>query len=537
MVTLTRALSSLGSGIDQLIGVVSPQTALRRTLSRKTLNRSIDGTSKRFSAAKINRLTGDWYPASASQNSLLASGGATIRGRTRQLVRDFPYFSRAAKSLVNYVVGDGMTLQARVMGADGKVDQSTCQKIEDAWARWCERVDNRGRMSMSDVERLCKRTECECGEFIVIPRILRDRSETSGYRFSLQLIDPDRLTTTSQRATAGNEIWQGVEYNPATGQVDAYHIGQDTSGLMTGVTPFSSIRMPAADVIHGYEDLWADQLRGVTPFVSAILVAHDLSDYMDAEIDGAKLLSKYLAMVTTDDAAAFQGARTSTDDDGTKLESMENAIIEYLRPGEKIQFATSNRSASNFEQFTQLILRMVAVSTDLTYELLSGDYNRISYSNLRGIRMDLNRAMRPHQQRHIRQFNTPVYRRWMDFSVTSGDIDLPGYWSDKRHYWAAEWFPPGMEIVDPTKESAANESDVRNLIKSPQQIVSERGGDWESTLIQIKQWQDRAKELGLQLPELQKAVGAPVAGGEEEDATQTEEDNDNAKPNEQTTDE
>jgi lambda family phage portal protein len=510
-VVISRALSAIGNGLDQAIAVVSPQAALRRTVARRILDRAGRPSSKRFAAANINRLTGDWSPSSSSPNNLLATGGAVIRGRTRQLVRDFPYFSRAAKCLVNYVVGDGMTLQSRVMDASGRIDNATCQKIESAWKRF-EKADTRGRMYLPDLERLAKRTECECGEFLLLPRVVRDRSTRSGYRFCLQPIDPDRLTTMTSGTGAESQVWQGVEYNPTTGQVVAYHVGADTSGLSSGSfkSSFQATRILATDIIHGYEDLWADQLRGVTPFVSAILVAHDLSDYMDAEIDAAKMMSKYLAMVTTDDAASFQAGRAETDEDGNKIENLENAMIQYLRPGEDIKFATGSRSATNFEQFTSLLVRMVAVATDLTYELVSGDYNRISYSNLRGIRMDLNRSMRPHQQRQIRQFNTPVFRRWMDWSVTVGDLDLPGYWDDPYHYWECEWFPPGMEVIDPTKESKANESDIGNLLKSPQQIISERGGDWEGTLVQIKQWQDRAKEIGLELPALKKAVGAPV---------------------------
>lgn len=37
-------------------------------------------------------------------------------------------------------------------------------------------------------------------------------------------------------------------------------------------------------------------------------------------------------------------------------------------------------------------LRTLAVGTGLTYELLTGDYDQISYSNLRGIRLDLAQA-------------------------------------------------------------------------------------------------------------------------------------------------
>ena len=41
-------------------------------------------------------------------------------------------------------------------------------------------------------------------------------------------------------------------------------------------------RIKAEDVIHRFETLRPGQLRGISPFASAILIAHDLGEYIDA---------------------------------------------------------------------------------------------------------------------------------------------------------------------------------------------------------------------------------------------------------------
>jgi len=51
------------------------------------------------------------------------------------------------------------------------------------------------------------------------------------------------------------------------------------------------------------------------------MVAHDLSDYMTAEMDSAKLAAKYLAFVKTNDAYGRQMG-LSTDDDGKPIKKM-----------------------------------------------------------------------------------------------------------------------------------------------------------------------------------------------------------------------
>jgi putative protease len=88
-------------------------------------------------------------------------------------------------------------------------------------------------------------------------------------------------------------------------------------------------------VLHGFQMLRPGQLRGVTPFAPAIMLAKDMGDYTGAEIDAAKLAAKWLAFVKSLDRSrtrrtiAVQAVvrvdeRTLTlqftDDEGTTVE-------------------------------------------------------------------------------------------------------------------------------------------------------------------------------------------------------------------------
>lgn len=487
-------LSTLESGLDRTIGIFSPAAEIRRRIQRRGAEQA-----RQYAAAKTSRSTGAWSPCGQDVNSLIRSSSTTIRNRSRQLVRDFAYFARAVDVLVDYTVGTGVQFQSRVTrGIDdngkSKLHTKAIRQIEDAWKWWMDEADASGRLHYHELEQLAKRQDVESGEYLFVKVALPDKNRF--IPFALMPYEADWLTSNYTSITPGNIIDQGVEVEPATGRIVAYHFAvPDGFNNLTGGV--KAQRVPAANVIHGFKTLRPGQLRGISPFTTAILIADDLHEYLGAEIDAAKLGAKYLAMVETPDAAGFQGMRTEAGDNGQKIETLENSIIEYLRPGEKITFANANRPGDSFEPFTRLVLRMVAISTGVTYELLTGDYNNINYSNLRGIRNDFMKIIAPLQQRHIRHFSNPVLAAFMESAVQAGKLDLPGFMSNPRPYLACQWQPPGVESIDPLREGKAYIDQINGLLRSPQEITASRGRDYEDVLNEIAEAKRMADARGL----------------------------------------
>lgn len=479
----------VGEALDKLIGVFSPTAQAKRTAARIML--------RQYAAAKTTRLTGNWNPVNQDVNLEVGSSNQIVRSRVRQLVRDFPYFARAVNVLVDFSVGTGLTFQARVKNADGKLDKRINQRIEDAFSFWADEADIAGKLHFYEIMRLAKRQEVESGEFLIVKRWSDDKNRFSP--FALQLYETDWLSTKFDTfygftpPANGIVIWQGIEYDYYTGKVLAYHF-EDPHGWGN-----KTVRIPAENVIHGFDTLRPGQLRGMSPFAPAVLVAHDLGDYMDAEIDAAKMAAKWLAFIETPDIAGFQSLRAIQDPNSSqKIEEIENALIEYLRPGEKVNLASNNRPGSSFEPFTKLILRMVAISVGVSFELLTGDYQGLNYSVLRGIRNDLIKTFQPITKRHERQFCSPILRPALDAMVNSGNLSLPGYFANPYRFLRCQWMPPGMPPVDPLKEGKANADAQVALLKSPQEIAAERGRDYEEILDEIEAAKAMQKKRGLE---------------------------------------
>jgi lambda family phage portal protein len=478
---------NISNALDRLIGVFSPERELRRKYFRNKLF-SVNRQAQ-YAAAKSNRLTGAWSPLNSNVNDIIRMSASNIRARVRQLVRDFPYFTRAVSVISDYTVGSGIMFQSRVKDDEGKLNKKVIQQIEDSFNFWADQADVGGRMHYYEIMELAKRQDLETGEFIVV----KSFSNRPRYLpFGLQMYESEWLADQiSRRLPDSRGFSQGVEYNKKTGRIIAYHF-TDPDGW--GKTT----RIPVADVIHGFQTLRPGQLRGVSPFAPAVLVAHDLSDYMDAEIDAAKMASKYLAFVKTPSPLERQLGVEVDSDTGHAIDEMENAIIEYLRPGEEIDIATNTRPGTNFPPFVKLILTMVAVTLNIPYELLSGDYAGMNYSTARTVRNDFAHQLRPISTRHIRHFAMPAFKEFMNQAVIHGKLRLPGYFTDPTRYFVSEWQPPGMESIDPLRESKARVEEIKAGLRSPYEIVKGRGRDLEDVYTEIANARDLAETLNLE---------------------------------------
>ena len=218
--------------------------------------------------------------------------------------------------------------------------------------------------------------------------------------------------------------------------------------------------------------------------------------------EATRLQSKYLGFVQSNDPVGFQADRKAA---GRRAEHLSNATLEYLRAGDSVTLAQINRQSGTFEPFLRFNLRTLAVGTGLTYELLTGDYDQISYSNLRGIRLDLAQALKPAQENHIRWLCRPVFRDWLKVESLRRPELAPAFamlepWSDK-------WIAPGMESPDPLKEITAFRAEVALGVRSPQEIAARRGRDYDEVVDEIAEAKTKAESKGLGFGDIFTAPG------------------------------
>lgn len=496
---------NISESIDNLVGIFSPKSALERKYFRARLGQvERKKRSETYAAAKTNRLTGNWSPVNTSINDVIRGSSADVRARVRQLVRDFPYFANAVNRIVDYSVGSGIIFQSKIKDAKGNLDKKLIGQVEDAFSFWMDEADVARKLHYYEIMQLTKRQDVESGEYIVIKRW---RPKEGRYLpYVLQVYESDWLTTQYDtyfgdamqvnRPGERYNIDQGVKYDRLTGEVISYMFTDPDSWG-------NSVEVPARDVIHGFQMLRPGQRRGISSFASGVLLANDLSDYMDAEVDAAKMAAKYLAFVTSDAPDGRQLSlteETNGEGDIQKIDEMENAIIEYLRPNEKIEIATNPRPGSAVTPFTRLVVTMLSVTTGVPYELLSGDYQGMNYSTGKMSRNDFTYYLKPISDRHIRNFCQPTFRGFMDAAAFFGKVRLPNFQTDPYPFYRAEWQPPGMMSNDPLREGKAAIDLVASHLNSPQEYIRARGRDPEDVLREFQQWEQWKTDYNIKDP-------------------------------------
>jgi lambda family phage portal protein len=451
---------------------------------------------RNYDAASHGRLTGNWSPSTVDINRLNSVNAPFIRARVRDLVRNFPPFARAVNSVVAFTVGKGSRFQSLATLPNGEPDLPVRKKIEDRFRAWMDEADISGKLHFYELQQLAKRQECESGEFIARLVVPRRRGRPL---LAVQMHESEQLAAWQFKGQAPDtDIFDGVEYDIHTGEPVAYHF-RTSAGWQFMV---ESWREDAANVLHGFHTLRPGQLRGMTPFAPAVILARDMGDYMGAEIDAAKLAAKWLAFVTTPTPDQYQAMRAPAPNaplkaERTDIDWLENAMIEYLRDGEKMEFAPNpGRPGDSFDRFTKFILRMVAITMDLPYEILSGDYSGINYSTSKASRNDFTMFLAPHHFRNQQHFVRPIFRRWMASEALSQDY-LPGYWQDPDRYLRAMWIPAGMPSVDPLRDGKADIDAIASGTKAPQEVILGRGSDPEEVVAQRAAWVRLCTDMGV----------------------------------------
>jgi lambda family phage portal protein len=469
-----------GLALDRALSLFAPAHALAR----------MDARLRMYSAARPTDDKGGWIPYDGDVNSLIRTSSQPVRARVRQLVRDFPYAKRAIRVRTALIIGNkGMRLQGKLRTDDGKRDRETNALLESVFAEWAEHADLSGRMSFADLQALAERQLFECGEYFFIKRFLRGKKNP----FRLQPIEADRLPFTGgtgARLADGCAMENGIEYRKDTGEPVAYHFQDDGYSAKT-------VRVPADLVIHGYEVERPGQMRGISPIAASVLIAKDLLDLIEAELNAMKMASRFLAFVSNQyQNAPLQNVSAKTREKGKVFEDLGRSTIQYLVNGDQVHLAKIDRQAGTFEPYLNFNIRTFAIGCGLTFELVSGAYNHISFSNLRGIRLDLAKTLLPIQQNHINWLCTPSSAACFEAAMLAGHPDIAriGRPITRRDY---TWIPPGQESVDALRDVKAVVEENRLKVTSLREITAMKGRDWLEVLEEIKEEEETIEELGL----------------------------------------
>jgi len=442
--------------LDRFVTFFNPRAGFRRVQSKAALQmftRGYDGASK-------GRRTKNWNPGNRDADMEVSSALATLRSRSRDLVRNNSYASKAVGSIVSNCIGTGILL---------KVNEPTVNKD---WMDWTDgkNCDYYGQLDFYSMQALAFRALVQDGEFLVLKKRTLDKE----YPVKIQILEGDYLDST--RYDVKGFIKDGIEFDES-GKIVAYYLFEEHPGgrHLNFKTRFQSKRVPAEDVLHIFRMDRPGQIRGVPWCTPTMMTLRDLSNYEDAQLERQKIAACFVGYME-DNQDPINQAIGEGEETKPLSQRFEPGAWEVLPPGKKMVFSNPPGVGADFEPYVRRCLLSIASGFGISYECLTSDYGNVNFSSGRMGWLEMQRNIDKWRWcTFIPGFCEGVFKWWLEGrEIATGKTapdNLPRIWT-----------PPRREMIDPVKEITAMKDAVRSGFATLSDSLRQLGIDPEAHL-------------------------------------------------------
>ncbi|MEH2476196.1 lambda family phage portal protein [Nitrobacteraceae bacterium AZCC 2161] len=463
-----------------------------------------------------------------------------------------PTLSTILLNLTTHNVGNGLSLSSKIdadaIGVTPAEARALSSKIEKAWRAWAGsalEADLSGRHDLHGLATAAVESYFRTGELVAV--VEWKAVKGSRTRTKLQLLDSRQLDQTKTlTGENGTSTINGVTFDK-DGRVIGYYLIPITLGKIT--TTNSSTPVPAYTtwgrqrVIHLFELRAAGQVRGLSPLVSALTPAQEKATLGEFTLAGALVQTQYALTIESDlppsaamnglkvgDDGMFDGAPTSGFNpvaarmeyyDGAKINA-EPGVVNHLSPGDKLKINRSETPNATFEPFDNSLSRAAAKAAGSSYEDISGDYSKTSFSASRLALETPHRINLKRRAQITEKFYAAAFRAWLEEAIETGIIGLPKsalpFYMATDAYCNAKWLGSGRITPDPFKAAQATVLEIESGLTTLTDALAERGLDFEEVVATRKAEMQMLKDAGLPMPSSAKPQpDQPNDGNDPED--------------------
>jgi lambda family phage portal protein len=442
--------------------------------------------SRHFEAAQGGRRTDGWRRVSTDVNTANAPALAALRELARDLRRNNGWARRGVQAITNNTVGWGIMPKAKPGRSEGRARAAI--ELWNDWATTTE-CDHDGLLNFYGIQRLAMDTLVEAGEVLIVKQPATS-SDGLSIPMRVQILEPDYIDISRTGVTFdGNKIFDGVEFDKRGRRVAYWLFTAHPGGQRVMTTRFESVRTPADRVIHVFHVDRPGQIRGVSWLAAAIAKLKDYDDYEDAELIQQKIAACFGAFVKNMDGGGPTMGADGVDSKGKRIESLEPGQIEYLRPGEEVEFATPPVPGNG--SLSQRTLRRVAVTLGITYEELTGDYSQVNFSSARMARLA--------EWQNVYSWREHMLIPMLCDRVWSWAMELTAGLENWPEVPGATWSASPMPILEPDKEGLAYQRMIRNGLMTLPQAIRELGYDPFEQIAEIEAFNKELDDRGIVL--------------------------------------
>ncbi|MDR1957598.1 MAG: phage portal protein [Planctomycetaceae bacterium] len=278
--------------------------------------------------------------------------------------------------------------------------------------------------------------------------------------------------------------------------------------------------VPAENMIlHGYFETF-DQVRGISPVLSAVNSFRDIYEGFDAALIKAKL-SQMMGIKYTNNGAFELSAEQKAELTARRKQVLrDKSILMFdLLEGEDAEIMESSQPSNQFQDYMRLMIQVSIKALDLPYSMFD-ETKGTFYGNKAGLTMYIE-SCDSKRQDNIHLLNQ-LTRFRLAYEIMEGRLRLPGGMTVNDIYFT--WMPNGLPWWDAEKESKGLFSSILYGFSSPEEVCSKLGKNFEETTRQtvrnFKFMRDEYAKAGI--PWAMPSLGMPQTGGEFQTIEQNE---------------
>jgi capsid protein len=426
-------------------------------------------------------------PASTTYSEDIVLGQSKRRkliGTVRDLTRNFEIAAWAIRMHLDYVAS--FDVQFRTP------DETLNDRLEEL-VRWWSRADRCDAAARHGLHRMVRIGEaCAISDGDFFYGLLRDGR--------VQGIEGDRVRTpdTNLSIEDRKRLTHGCELD-AAGALRRIAVCRRERNQLIFDRWFR-----AENVIHRGYFSRIDQVRGVTPFASAINRMVDLYEGFDYAHAKAKLSNLFGLKVTRQKLDGFadwntvdasDGDTPDADTDRYKVSLQDGPFKVELDRGDDLEFLESRIPATEFRQFCEQMIRVALLSADIPYEFY--DATGMSYSAGRQKVLQYYQSARAKRE-DVREVVDRLLRWRIGAWIASGLVEVPRGLPVRDIRW--EVISTGVPWLDPLKEVVANQKAVEAGFTSELRVCREHGLDLREVLAEQEYARRLRRQYGLDAP-------------------------------------
>ncbi|MEK6684437.1 MAG: phage portal protein [Nitrospirota bacterium] len=433
-----------------------------------------------YRAAKAGAAGAPWSNSSRSADGEILIDLPTMRNRSRELVRDDSLGSGIINTFAVNWVGAGMMAQANT----GDPDKNN--RLEAVWRDRRNTLSPADDLTHGESQRLIARKVLEDGE------VLRKAVFSADEPVWFETIEADRLATPIGR-TSDPRIRSGVERDDAGRPVAYWILDAPPNDVFLGGSPagFKSTRFSAEFVRHLKFTDRPGQTRGV-PMCHAILQdLRDLDLLLLASLKRTQIAACMAGFIRSDVAIEDMAEVTAQKYGYVLDQPIEPGMLFRLYPGENIETLIPNFPTPELGPFVIMIARRIGAALGVTWQVILKDFSQSTYSSARTDLLETRQTYRILQTWLIEKDLNWEWSTVMADARLRGDRRLADVLDDELGM--VRWIPPGWQWVDPEKEAAAAEIELRIGTMTLRDLCAQKGTDWEE--VQDQRLQEELREI------------------------------------------